>query len=317
MATRLIGDVASSFYKDVETRKKRGGVDIIGTATGFYRLDEYLGGLQPDALYLVGGRPGMGKTALGLDIALNVAMQNKRVLVYSLEMTADRLTNRLLSRMTNIPSGRIVRGKLNNDELQQVKKASEELRDIPLAITDETFDSERLVEHATNLAERAAKGGGPDVGLLVIDYVSLLRDAQKFGENERVGRISNNLRALARPDNLNIPIVALVQLNREVDKRESHIPTLSDIRDSGSLEQDAHAVIFCYRPAYYDQMAGGESQAEERDAALIIAKNREGPQGKTKAIFRPTRTQWLQPKPEGMDPEPIKKSLVEQVRERR
>lgn len=317
MATRLIGDVAAAFYIEVEKRKRAGGVEVIGVPTGFHRLDDYLGGLQPDALYLIGGRPGMGKTALGMDIALNVAQQNQRVLIYSLEMTTERLTNRLLSRMTDIPSGRIIRGKLDGDELRLVREAAEQLREIPLALTDETFDSERLVEHATDLANRAEQGGGPSVGLIVVDYVSLLRDAQKFGENERVGRISNNLRALARPDNLNIPIIALVQLNREADRRENHIPTLSDIRDSGSLEQDAHAVIFCYRPYYYELMQGAERLSEERDAALIIAKNREGPQGKTKAVFYPTKTMWTQERPEGMDPEPVKKTLKSQVRELR
>jgi replicative DNA helicase len=259
----------------------------------------------------------MGKTALGLDIALNVARQDQRVMVYSLEMTADRLANRLLSRMTDIPGGRIVRGKLDGDELRAVKRATEELKDIPLAITDETFDSERLVEHATEWAERAEKRGGPPLGLLVIDYVSLLRDVAKFGENERVGRISNNIRALARPDNLNIPIVLLVQLNRQVDGREGHIPTLSDIRDSGSLEQDAHSVIFCFRPYYYELMNNAEPLPEERDAALIIAKNREGPQGKTRAVFRPSKTMWLQERPEGIDPAPVKKTLKQRVREER
>lgn len=317
MATRLIGDVAAKFVTDVGERKRLGGVETIGLPTGFWRLDDYLGGLQPDSLYLIGARTGMGKTSLALDIALNVARQNQRVLFYSLEMTAERLANRLLSRMTDIPGGKIVRGKLDDQEYRVVKQASTELADIPLAIADSTFGSEALMDHSETLAEKASVGDGPPLGLIVIDYASLLRDPQKFGENERVGRISNNIRALARPDHLNIPIILLVQLNREADRRENHIPTLSDIRDSGSLEQDAHAVIFCYRPYYYELMQGAERLSEERDAALIVAKNREGPQGKTKATFHPSKTMWTQERPDGMDPEPVKKSLKERVREGR
>lgn len=317
MATRLIGDVAASYLTDVKERKQKGGVDIIGLPTGFYRLDEYLGGLQPDAMYVVGARTGLGKTSLALDIALNVARQNKRVLFFSLEMTAERTVNRLLSRMTDIPGGRIVRGRIDGDELKRLKVAAEELADIPLAVADSTFTSEELIAHATDLAERAEQGGGPSVGLVVVDYISLLRDAQKYGENERLTRISNNLRSLARPDQLNIPMLVLAQLNREVDKREGHIPTLSDLRDSGAIEQDAHAVIFCSRPYYYELQAGADPLPAEHDAALIIAKNREGPQGKTNAVFHPSRTMWTQTRPEGINPEPVRKSLKQQVQERR
>lgn len=317
MTARLIGEVATSFFSEIEERKQKGGVDIIGTPTGFWRLDEYLGGLQPDAMYVIGARTGLGKTSLALDIALNVARQDKGVLFFSLEMTAERLTNRLLSRMTDIPGGRIVRGKVDGDELRALKLAAEELSDIPLAIDDTTYDSERLISYATNVAEDAAKRGRSEIGLVVVDYISLLRDQQKVNENERLTRISNNLRSLARPDQLNTPILVLAQLNREVDKREGNIPTLSDLRDSGAIEQDAHAVIFCYRPYYYELLKGAEPMPQENDAALIVAKNREGPQGKTRATFYPSRTAWEQKRPEGMDPDPVKKTLKQRVREGR
>jgi replicative DNA helicase len=314
---RLISDVAKSYLGVVEERQKGGGVDVVGIPTGFHRVDEMTGGLQPDTLTIVGGRPGMGKTAFAIQIALNVSRGDKRVIFYSLEMTAERIVNRLLASMTGIPGGRIVRGKLSGDELKKVKRAAEELREFKMAISDRSMTSDDITADVTELAERAEASGGPSLGLAIIDYVSLLRDPQRVNENERVGRISSNLRTLARPDQLNIPVVALVQLNRQADARENHVPSLSDIRDSGSIEQDAETVIFPFRPYYYALMEGSERLEEERDAKIVIAKNREGPSGATPAIFYPAQTTWRQDKPEPLEPKPVKGSLADRVKKGR
>jgi len=287
MPTQHIKNVSQQFVSEVQDRYVAGGLACAGLETGFPKLDEMLGGLQPDAMYVVGGRPGSGKTSFALDLSLHVASQGKRVLFYSLEMSAKRLVCRLLSRMTGVPGIRIMQGRLSKSEFEAVEQASCSLSAYQVAIVDDTLDSDGLSRHAKRIAEKTT------VDLLVVDYLSLLRDQQRFGEYERVTRISNTLRSLARPDQLNVPILALVQLNRESDKREDHMPTLADIRDSGAIEQDAHAVIFCYRPYYYKLLRGEPPLEEEKDAALIVAKNRDGPQGKVKAIFYPSRTQWV------------------------
>jgi replicative DNA helicase len=314
---RLIADVAKSYLGIVGERQKRGGVETIGIPTGFHRVDELTGGLQPDTLTIIGARPGVGKTSLALNIAQNVAKANNRVLFYSLEMTAERMVNRMLSSMTMIPGGKIVRGMLSPEEFRRVKQAAEELRQYPIAMADTTFTSEGLADDAEKWAERAAAAPGPPLGLVVVDYLSLLRDAAKVNENERVARISSNLRALARPDYLNIPIIALVQLNRSVEGRENKIPNMSDIRDSGAVEQDAENVWFPFRPYYYEQMNGSPPLEEERDARIIIAKNREGPTGSTPVTFYPAKTTWSQPKPEPVEPHPVKGSLTERVQKGR
>lgn len=292
MGTHLIGDVASSFIETVQQRKDAGGVEFIGVPTGFAKVDEYLGGLQPDTVGIVAARASLGKSAWGLDVALNVARQNKRVILYSLEMAADRLTNRLLSRMTHVPGGRILRGQLSDDEMRKVRRASEEFRESPLMISDSTHSSGSLTEHVYKLAERATQVG-PELGLVVVDYVALLRD-EGINENERLGQISSNLRALARPDQLNVPIVVLAQLNREVEKRENHIPILSDLRSSGNLEQDAEWVILLHRPHYYEMQTGAAPLIREDNAKMIIAKNRDGMTGMTSAVFYPQETRWEQ-----------------------
>lgn len=292
MGTHLIGDVASSFIETVQKRKDQGGVEFIGLPTGYAKVDEYLGGLQPDTMGIVAARSSVGKSAMALDVALHVAKQNKRVILYSLEMAADRLTNRLLSRMTHVPGGRIQRGQLSDDEMMKIRRAASEFKELPLVVSDSTYDSGTLSEHVYKLAERAAQKG-PELGLVVVDYVALLRD-EGINENERLGYISSTLRSLARPDQLNVPLLVLAQLNREVEKRENHIPILSDLRSSGNLEQDAEWVIFLHRPHYYEMQQGAAPLVKEDNAKIIIAKNRDGATGMTSAAFYPLETRWEQ-----------------------
>lgn len=288
---RTIGDLAQSFLGTVTDRHAQGGVELLGLSTGLSRVDEWTGGLQPDQLWIIGARTAVGKTALALDIALSVARQQRGVLFYSLEMSAELLVNRLIARMTGIAAGRIYRGKLTQEELARVTVAAETLGDTRLAVIDKTLTSDQLSEHAKRIADVS------DVGLIVVDYAGILRDDGTFGETERMGRISNNIRALARPDQLNCAILLLAQLNRMSEHREDHTPQLSDLKSSGSLEQDAHVVLLPFRPYLYELMHGAEPKDVEDDAMIIVAKNREGITGATKAHFYPRLMEWRQQAP--------------------
>lgn len=296
---KTIGQLASSLFETVAERQAIGGVDLLGLSTGLDRIDEWTGGLQPDQLWIVGARTAVGKTALALSIGLTVARQDRGVIVYSLEMSAELLVNRLLSRMTDIAAGRIYRGKISANELSRVKAAAEELSGLKLAVVDVTMSSDELSEHAKRVADQS------DVGLVIVDYAGILRDDSGFGETERMSRISNNIRALARPDQLNCAVVLLAQLNRASEHREDHTPQLSDLKSSGSLEQDAHVVLLPYRPYLYELMHGAEPKEVEDDAMIIVAKNREGITGATRAQFYPRLMEWRQPAPVPVVPQSV------------
>lgn len=296
---RTIGQLASSLFDTVAERQAIGGVDLLGLATGLDRIDEWTGGLQPDQLWIVGARTAVGKTSLALSMGLAVARQDRGVIFYSLEMSAELLVNRLLSRMTDIPAGRIYRGKISAQELSRVKAAASELSGLKLAVVDITMSSQELSEHAKRVADQS------DVGLVVVDYAGILRDDSGFGETERMSRISNNIRALARPDQLNCAVILLAQLNRASEHREDHTPQLSDLKSSGSLEQDAHVVLLPYRPYLYELMHGAEPKEIEDDAMIIVAKNREGITGATRAQFYPRLMEWRQPAPVPVVPQSV------------
>lgn len=296
---RTIGQLASSLFDTVAERQAIGGVDLLGLATGLDRIDEWTGGLQPDQLWIVGARTAVGKTSLALSMGLAVARQDRGVIFYSLEMSAELLVNRLLSRMTDIPAGRIYRGKISAQELSRVKAAASELSGLKLAVVDITMSSQELSEHAKRVADQS------DVGLVVVDYAGILRDDSGFGETERMSRISNNIRALARPDQLNCAVILLAQLNRASEHREDHTPQLSDLKSSGSLEQDAHVVLLPYRPYLYELMHGAEPKEVEDDAMIIVAKNREGITGATRAQFYPRLMEWRQPAPVPVVPQSV------------
>jgi replicative DNA helicase len=256
---------------------------------------------------VIGGRAGLGKTSLGMTIAHNIAKIDKSVLFLSLEMSANLLALRTISGITGIDADLIERGRLDNEQLKKVQSVTAELGKMKFGILDDSTDSESFLEYAVEYKEKF----GLDV--VFIDYLSLLRDPQTFGDTERVGRISRNVRTIARE--CNIPVVALVQLNREVEKRENHKPILSDIRSSGDIEQDAFAVLFAYRPHYYAMMHDGEDElAVEKDAEIIIAKNRQGKTGATRALFYPTQMRWEQNPPQLKEPP---QTLVEKVRQAR
>jgi len=289
---------------------------LSGLATAMTDLDARMGGLQPSDLIILAGRPGMGKTALATNIAYNVAKawQGKQradghmetvnggiVGFFSLEMSAEQLATRIISEQTGIPSNKIRRGAIDEGDFEKIKDVSIELQHLPFYV-DETGGLS--IGQLAARARRLKRQRGLD--LLVVDYVQLLQgSSQRASENrvQEITEITTRLKALAKE--LNIPILALSQLSRQVEAREDKRPQLSDLRESGSIEQDADVVLFVFREEYYHQMrkpaeANREKFAEwlaegERvggRAEVIISKQRHGPTGTVELFFDASVTRF-------------------------
>jgi replicative DNA helicase len=269
--------------------KARESVDgILGLPTGLPDIDHILGGLAPADLVVVGARPGMGKTAIALNIARHVATKGTPVGIFSLEMSDHELLYRLAADHAEVEQYRVARGRTTDAEWSKVKSAGADLRPIPIHIDDTAGLS---IEQIRSRARRMKRRHG--CGLFIIDHMGLVR-AKAENRTQEVTRISGGLKALAK--DLNVPVLALCQLNRSVETREDKRPMLADLRESGSIEQDADAVCFLYRPAYYlervrpqakpnetkaafnNRLVGWEADLDRirRDAELIVAKNRHG-----------------------------------------
>ncbi len=254
---------------DPETRD-----DYIGIPSGFSVLDSIIGGLNKSDMVIIGARPGMGKTAFALCLARNVAVNAKKtVCFFSLEMTRDQLAQRMLSNEASIEGDHLRSGELTPDEWTRLAQAGTVLSE-----TNIYFDESSGItvpEMKAKLRRRK------DVGMVVIDYLGLMHAARaKENRVQEISEITRNLKIMAKE--LNVPVVVCAQLNRGTEKGvKNHRPSLSDLRESGSIEQDADIVMFLYRDTYYDQE--GDEVVEKSDpnrAELIIAKNRHGQTGK-------------------------------------
>ncbi len=282
--------------------------DVSGLATNFEDLDRMLGGLHPSDLMILAGRPSMGKTALALNIAFNIARnkltwdrapedakpQQKGGIVafFSLEMSAEQLATRLLSDAAEIESDRIRRGKISKQEYERLADEAVNLQKLPLHI-DET--GAIGIAQLQARARRLQRTHGLDC--IVIDYLQLVTGSKKGsdGRVQEVSEITQGLKALAK--DLKVPVIALSQLSRQVENREDKRPQLSDLRESGSIEQDADSVLFVYRESYYlertepregtDEHIAWMRQVDEvrNQAEVIIGKQRHGPIGKVKLFF--------------------------------
>ena len=267
-----LGDLAVAAEERIRWRydnPSKGGLS--GISTGFKALDRPTSGLQRKNLIVVAGRPSMGKTALVTNIALRSAMNHgTKVLFFSLEMSSDEITERLLSLLTGIDSLRLREGTLGDGvkEWKNLSKAAGRLNETPIVIDDsQCFSPIQLAA----VARRQQREGGLD--LIVIDFLQLLKtDEREPNLNAEISLITRELKVLARE--LNVPIVVVSQLNREADKRVHHRPVMSDLRDSGSIEQNADLVLFVYRDEYYKQDSEDCGIAE-----VIISKHRNGPTG--------------------------------------
>jgi replicative DNA helicase len=249
---------------------------ITGVSTGFNDLDEMTSGLQPADLIVIAGRPSMGKTSFAMNIAENVAIRTKLpVAVFSLEMPGEALTMRMMSSLGRIDQHRVRTGRLQDEEWPRLTSAVSLLAEAPIFIDDMAALTPTEVRARARRLAREAGG----LGLIVIDYLQLMQ-APSEGETRatEISIISRSLKALAK--DLNVPVIALSQLNRNLEQRPNKRPVMSDLRESGSIEQDADLVIFIYRDEVYN-----EDSADKGIAEIIIGKQRNGPIGTVRLTF--------------------------------
>lgn len=253
------------------------GESITGLATGLSDLDEMTSGLQPSDLVIVAGRPSMGKTTLVMNMAEHAAIKaGKPVLVFSMEMPSDSLAMRMMSSLGRIDQHRIRTGKLDDDDWPRVTSAVHMLSEAPLFIDDQGGLSPGEMRAR---ARRLAKEHG-SLGLIVVDYLQLMK-APGFSADNRtaeISEISRSLKSLAKE--LQVPVIALSQLNRSLEQRADKRPVMSDLRESGAIEQDADLICFIYRDEVYNEDSPDKGVAE-----IIIAKQRNGPIGKVRVAF--------------------------------
>ena len=261
-----IEQVLNEYYDRIESIQQNPG-GVVGVPTGFHDLDEVTGGLQPSDLIIMAARPGVGKTSLSLGIAHNAAQKGKRVGVFSLEMSREQLVQRLLAVETGVDSQRLRLGYLTDEDWHIVSDAIGRLAQMQIYIDDSA--GLNVMELRSKARRLEAEVG---VDMLIIDYLQLMQGTSRRDGNrvQEVSEISRGLKMLARE--LNIPVLACAQLSRAVESRTSHVPMLSDLRESGSIEQDADIVMFINREEMYDP------ETEKKGIAEIhIAKHRNGP----------------------------------------
>lgn len=252
--------------------------DVTGVPTGFYDLDRMTAGLQAGDLIILAARPSMGKTALAINIAEHVALkEGLPVAVFSMEMGAAQLAVRIVGSIGRIDQGHLRTGKLTDEEWPRLSEAIEKLRTISLHIDESAgLNSSELRANARRLSRQCGQ-----LGLIVVDYLQLMSGTSSDGDNRatELGEISRGLKMLARE--LKCPVIALSQLNRSVEQRPDKRPMMSDLRESGAIEQDADIIMFIYRDEYYTKDACKEPGVAE----VIIAKQRNGPTGTVKLAF--------------------------------
>ena len=280
-AMKLTIEMASNAYKNDE--------GIVGVPTGLRDLDDTLGGLHESDLIIIAGRPSMGKTALATNIAFNAAQRlqasgkKSSIAFFSLEMSSEQLSTRILAEQSKIKSNDIRRGRISDEQFDKFIETSKNISELPLYIDETPAIS---IAALSNRARRIKRLHGLD--LLVVDYIQLVRATNtKDGRVQEISEITQGLKAIAKE--LAIPVLALSQLSRQVEQRDNHKPQLSDLRESGSIEQDADVVLFVFREAYYLErkeprpatVEHAEWQAKMNEvsnlAEIIIGKHRHGP----------------------------------------
>ena len=278
-----IRDVLHDAYESLEERSKNNG-EVTGIATGYIGLDRMTSGLHADELIILAARPSVGKTAFVLNIAKNVAVNlNETVAIFSLEMGAESLVERIICSHASINAGHLKTGKLTDEEYTQYFVATGVLAEAPIYIDD--TPGIRVSEIRAKC--RRLKQERNNLGLVVIDYLQLIEGNGKESRQQEVSEISRNLKKLAKE--LKVPVIALSQLSRGVEQRQDRRPIMSDIRESGSIEQDADIVAFLYRDDYYRQEPDENGQVPEVEPnstiEVIIEKNRSGPRGTVELNF--------------------------------
>ena len=290
-------EMASAAYKN------EGG--IVGVPTGLRDLDDKLGGLHQSDLIIIAGRPSMGKTSLATNIAFNAAKhiqdngKKSSIAFFSLEMSSEQLSTRILSEQARIGSNDIRRGRISDEQFDQFLETSKNISELPLFIDETPAIS---IAAMSNRARRIKRLHGLE--MIVVDYIQLMKGTSfnKDGRVQEISQITQGLKAIAKE--LGVPVVALSQLSRQVEQRDDHKPQLADLRESGSIEQDADVVMFVYREGYYLQrkepreatVEHAEWQAKMNEVAhlaeIIIGKQRHGPIGKVTLEFEERFTKF-------------------------
>ena len=290
-------DMASAAYKN------EGG--IVGVPTGLRDLDYKLGGLHQSDLIIIAGRPSMGKTSLATNIAFNAAKnlqdsgKESTIAFFSLEMSSEQLSTRIISEQARISSNDIRQGRITDEQFDKFLETSKDIADLPLMIDETPAIS---IAAMSNRARRIKRKSGLD--MIVVDYIQLMRGTtfNKDGRVQEISQITQGLKAIAKE--LSVPVVALSQLSRQVEQRDDHKPQLADLRESGSIEQDADVVMFVYREGYYLQrkepreatVEHAEWQAKMNEVAhlaqIIIGKQRHGPIGNVTLEFEERFTKF-------------------------
>ncbi len=296
-AMRQTIEMASAAYKNES--------GIVGVPTGLRSLDDKLGGLHQSDLIIIAGRPSMGKTSLATNIAFNAAQNilnngsKSSVAFFSLEMSSEQLSTRIISEQAKIGSNDIRRGRISDEQFDQFLETSKNISELPLFIDETPAIS---IAAMSNRARRIKRLHGLD--LIVVDYIQLMKGSlnNKDGRVQEISQITQGLKAIAKE--LGVPVLALSQLSRQVEQRDDHKPQLADLRESGSIEQDADVVMFVYREGYYLQrkepreatVEHAEWQAKMNEVAhlaeIIIGKQRHGPIGKVTLEFEERFTKF-------------------------
>lgn len=275
--------LSETFDRIDEIHKSKGKVR--GLETGYKDLDNLLGGMQSSDLLILAARPSMGKTAFALNIAANVALEkNVPVALFSLEQSKDQIVDRVLCSAAGVDLWKLRTGNLSDDDFPEIGRAMGMLSEAPIFIDDQAMLT--VMEVKTKARRLQAEHG---LGLVIIDYLQLMQGTGKSYENNRVQEISEISRALkAMARELNIPVIALSQLSRQVELRQPKIPQLSDLRESGSIEQDADVVIFLYREDYYEKDTERPNITD-----VLVRKHRNGPVGQVELYFKKEQTKFV------------------------
>ena len=290
---KTIREVLDSTQANLEKLAALKG-DITGIPTGWYDIDNITTGLQGNQLIIIAARPAMGKTAFALNLATNIAINtNKTVALFNMEMGAEQLASRMLSSLGQIEGKKLATGKLMNDDWKRVNEAVSQLSDAKMYMDDTPGIT--IGEIRSKCRRLASSEEG--LGIVIIDYLQLISSSTNYGANRRqeVSDISRSLKTMAME--LNVPVVALAQLSRAVDARENKRPIMSDLRESGSIEQDADIVAFLYRDDYYNKEKAIDANTSISE--FIIAKHRNGPTATIELLFKRDTSTFLSYQKEG------------------
>ncbi|MEK0371167.1 MAG: replicative DNA helicase [Nitrosopumilus sp.] len=278
---RSISDILGSVFDTLQSVSETPG-KIVGFKTGYRDIDSLTLGIHPKELFILAARPGMGKTALAMNISTRVASEYKEfdVLIFSIEMHSEQLGTRVISAESKVDSIKIRNGNLNQSQWDNLAENRNRLVEMPIYVNDSVSTIEKLVY----LAKKHRKKN--KISLIVVDYLQILKTIKnKFSREQEISEISRSLKLLAK--DLDCSVIALSQLNRDVEKRQDKRPLLSDLRDSGAIEQDADIIAFIYRDEYYNKNSDKKGIAE-----IDFAKHRNGKTGTVELLFRAEYTRF-------------------------